>query len=266
MSEPTGTAPQGVAAPPDESAAGNAPAAESHSGAPGSELAPASEPLAPVIEPKRGPGRPRGSGKSRRRGKSKRTARTKAADVQLDRAAREAAARRDAEAAAAREASAIASGAGDPPASAPAPAASDAPGGDDPQVQGVSDAQLAKMIGLTAHLVAKTIPPKYGGGALTEEERDMLGAAWAAVAKPYLQGEGSAITLALAATVQVFALRAITYQPPAIEAVTHSRAAAAGSPPSDGAKSAASAPSGKAVTSLSSPKGAQYDKDDVLAP
>jgi hypothetical protein len=184
--------------------------------------------------------------------------------VQLDRAAKEAAARRDAEAAAAREASAIASG---DPAPAPAPAADDAPGGDAPQVQGVSDAQLAKMIGLTAHLVAKAIPPKYGGGALTEEERDMLGATWAAVAKPYLQGEGSALTLALAATVQVFALRAITYQPPAIEPVTHSRAAAPGSPPSEGAKSAASAPSGKAVTSLSSPKGApQYDKDDVLAP
>jgi len=78
-----------------------------------------------------------------------------------------------------------------------------------PAQQGID---LAVMIGLTAHGVSMVMPPGFGGGALTEEERTMLGKCWAVVLAPKLQGESAPLTIALVQTFQVFGLRALAYR------------------------------------------------------
>lgn len=74
--------------------------------------------------------------------------------------------------------------------------------------------QLETLIGLAFHGVSRMlIPPKFGGGDLTAEERELLGKAWATPLAPYLSGPSSAFGMAAITTVQIFAMRAITAAP-----------------------------------------------------
>lgn len=83
-----------------------------------------------------------------------------------------------------------------------------------PKVETIDTAQLETLIGLSFHGVSRMlIPPKYGGGDLTPEERELLGKAWALPLAPYLTGTASAFGMAAISTVQVFAMRALTYTP-----------------------------------------------------
>lgn len=74
---------------------------------------------------------------------------------------------------------------------------------------------LSVMLGLSFHAISLAIPERFGGGSLTPEERDLLGKAWAGPLAPYLSGEAGPWAVAAISTVQVFAVRAMTYQPPA---------------------------------------------------
>lgn len=92
---------------------------------------------------------------------------------------------------------------------------------------------LSVLLGLSFHAIAMAVPEKWGGGTLTPAERDLLGKAWAGPLAPYLSGAAGPWAVAAISTVQVFALRAMMYQPPAAPApVVHSpRPAAPGSSP-----------------------------------
>jgi hypothetical protein len=71
-----------------------------------------------------------------------------------------------------------------------------------------SDPALAAMCGLTIDLAARYVPPQYGGGALAQDEKQILGDVWAAALIPYLDGPSSAIGVAAITTIQIFAIRA----------------------------------------------------------
>jgi hypothetical protein len=91
----------------------------------------------------------------------------------------------------------------------PAEAAGATQAAPDPQID---SEQLNVMIGLLAHGACKMLPPKWGGGDLTAEERELLGGVWGSVLAPYLTGPASLIGLAIVSTVQVLASRAIEHQ------------------------------------------------------
>lgn len=83
---------------------------------------------------------------------------------------------------------------------------------------------MAVLLGLSFHALSMALPEKFGGGSLTAEERDLLGRAWSGPLTPYLSGAGGPWAMAAIATVQVFAMRAMMYQPPATTpAPVHSR-------------------------------------------
>lgn len=83
---------------------------------------------------------------------------------------------------------------------------------------------LSVLLGLSFHGIAMAIPEKWGGGTLTPAERDLLGKAWAVPLAPYLSGAAGPWAVAAISTVQVFAVRAMMYQPPAPPAPpVHSR-------------------------------------------
>lgn len=110
-------------------------------------------------------------------------------------------------------------------ADAPAPA----------QVAAITDTagvDLSVLLGLSFHAIAMAIPEKWGGGTLTAAERDLLGKAWAGPLAPYLSGAAGPWAVAAISTVQVFAVRAMMYQPPKAPApVVHSRQDASGQAP-----------------------------------
>lgn len=89
--------------------------------------------------------------------------------------------------------------------------------------QDVPGVDLSVLLGLSFHAVSMALPERYGGGALTEAERELLGKAWAAPLAPYLSGAAGPWAVAAISTVQVFALRAMTYQPPEVVPVVHRR-------------------------------------------
>lgn len=87
-----------------------------------------------------------------------------------------------------------------------------------------SGVDLSVLLGLSFHAVAMAVPEKWGGGTLTPAERDLLGKAWAVPLAPYLSGAAGPWAVAAISTVQVFAVRAMMYQPPKAPApVVHSR-------------------------------------------
>lgn len=91
---------------------------------------------------------------------------------------------------------------------------------------------LSVLLGLSFHAVSMALPERYGGGALTPAERDLLGKAWAVPLAPYLSGAAGPWAVAAISTVQVFALRAMMYQPPKPAPLpVHSRQDASGSAP-----------------------------------
>lgn len=73
---------------------------------------------------------------------------------------------------------------------------------------------LDVMLGLSFHAIALALPEKWGGGTLTAAERELLGKAWAAPLAPYLSGAAGPWAVASISTVQVFAIRAMSYTPP----------------------------------------------------
>lgn len=87
-----------------------------------------------------------------------------------------------------------------------------------------SGVDLSVLLGLSFHALSMALPEKYGGGALTPDERELLGKAWAAPLAPYLSGAAGPWAVAAISTVQVFAVRAMMYQPPKVMvAAVHSR-------------------------------------------
>lgn len=95
-----------------------------------------------------------------------------------------------------------------------------------------SGVDLSVLLGLSFHAISMALPEKYGGGPLTVAERDLLGKAWAGPLAPYLSGAAGPWAVAAISTVQVFAVRAMMYQPPkAAPAPVHSRQDGAGSAP-----------------------------------
>lgn len=172
----------------------------------------ADPPLSPLIEdaPKPGKrGRPRGSKNARRKlkpreRKERKAKATKAAAV-LDSELATAAAIAAQDAATDGKPSAPAKSASDDP-----PAARSAARGAELEAASVlTDDDMVQIVGLGAHVLASFIPENFGGGTLTVEERELLGKAWWAYARPYMAGEGGPLAVAIGATVQVFALRAV---------------------------------------------------------
>jgi hypothetical protein len=99
------------------------------------------------------------------------------------------------------------------PAAAPAAAASasDARNAAVIEPAALTDEEMRQIIGLGAFGISRMIPPAWGGGALSDQERELIGRVWWAYLKPMLSGEGSPLVIALAGTLQVFALRAVTH-------------------------------------------------------
>lgn len=90
-------------------------------------------------------------------------------------------------------------------------------------IMATTGVDLAVLLGLSFHAISMALPERYGGGTLTAAERDLLGKAWAGPLAPYLSGAAGPWAVAAISTVQVFAVRAMTYQPPAVPEVRHSR-------------------------------------------
>ncbi len=152
---------------------------------------------------------------------------------------------------------------------APPPASAIAPEAAKPAAAAESEArldneQLATLVGLGMYAVAKMIPPAWGGGDLTEQERAILGGVWAEPLRPYLSGEGGPWMIAAVTTIQVLAVRAIAHRQRAAtpEGVTSAAAAAGGSPQSDGASTAVTPAPAKAVT----PPSDDHDRDKPRGP
>jgi hypothetical protein len=76
----------------------------------------------------------------------------------------------------------------------------------------IDDEDLESLLGLGAHAIIELIPEKWGGGTLTEKERQMLGRLLRGPVKPYVSDPESGPWLLVAAGfVQVMGLRAIAY-------------------------------------------------------
>lgn len=126
-------------------------------------------------------------------------------------------------------------------------------GGADPNAMPATDGpdkpvdpkQLEIMLGLGLDIGSRTLlPVRWGGGPLSEDERRLLGGVWAEALAPYLTGPSSLIGLALVATVQVFAVRAMQQQGAAApdDAGTRTMPPATPDAPSPGADSGAPSP------------------------
>lgn len=73
-----------------------------------------------------------------------------------------------------------------------------------------TDPMLVKMCGVGIDVIARYVPEDYGGGALDDEEKGLLGEVWANALVPYLSGPSSAFGIAIVGTVQIFAIRAMS--------------------------------------------------------
>lgn len=225
-----------------------------------SEGADAAKAAAPASSPRS----PRGKGKRAMSRKQKDDRNRKLADKR--RADREL---KNAREAAIKAASAAAAAAkGETPAPTPAatiaPDAAAAPAATRESEARLDNEQLAVLVGLGLYAAAKMIPPAWGGGDLTEQERAILGGVWAEPLRPYLSGEGGPWMIAAVTTIQVLAVRAIAHRQRSAspEGVTSAAAAGNGSPQSGNASAAAAAAPAMGVTS----PGDDFDRDKPKGP
>lgn len=142
------------------------------------------------------------------------------------------------------------------------------------QAVAIDDEDLQGILGLTAHVLVGMIPEKWGGGTLTDKERELLGRVLAGPVRPYVaSSEAGPWVLVAGAFVQVLGIRAIAYaarakdaQPtghhrPAPDAPAPAAPAVAPATPSSSSKPAPRATVARGAASTA--KAGAYDNDDV---
>lgn len=147
------------------------------------------------------------------------------------------------------------------------------------QAVAIDDEDLQGILGLTAHVLVGMIPERWGGGTLTEKERELLGRVLAGPVRPYVAStEAGPWVLVAGAFVQVLGVRAIAYAArvkdaapaghhrpavaePTPPAASSSSSSSSSSAPAKGAPAKA-APRATVARGAVAPPGA-YDDDDV---
>jgi hypothetical protein len=144
----------------------------------------------------------------------------------------------------------------------------------------IDDEDLQGLLGLSAHMLVGLIPERWGGGTLTDKERELLGRVLAGPVRPYIaSSEAGPWVVVAGAFVQVLGIRAIAYAARMKEAAAptgHHRPAADApapaapvAPVAPASSSSAPAKAGKPAPRATVARGAAnapqgtYDNDDV---